>query len=356
MRRTLLTLLATAVLASAAAAQADKNARVERLRKLKIERYFKSVQENPDLDAKVKQRILRMREGATLGGEQDVIHQALILAYKDYKRGVALFMAEREKDALGAFRELLDSEDKYLAAYAGYRYGLCYLHLERFEHAAVAFTSVLNEYGRRVGCDIDAAFYLAVALGQDLQKEKALVAAQRFLDDYPDAPSRYRMAMEQMLNELVQEWESPLYDLAGRMKKVAREMDAGETGKETQSAQAEIITRLNELIKKAEDREGNQGGQGNRGGQPRGNQAPSAPATQSKLSPGSSRVGDLRGKQRGKAGDQWGKMKDREREEVLQALKEKLPDRYRGLVEQYMKRLAEGKRVTEPDESPAGEE
>ena len=179
MRRTLLTLLATAVLVSVAAAQADKNALVERLRKLKIERYFKSVQENPDLDAKVKQRILRMREDATLGGEQDVIHQALILAYKDYKRGVALFTAEREKDALGTFRELMDSEDKYLKAYAGYRYGLCYLHLERFEDAAAAFTSVLNEYGRRVGCDIDAAFYLAVALGQDLQKEKALVAAQR---------------------------------------------------------------------------------------------------------------------------------------------------------------------------------
>ena len=356
MRRTFLTLLATALVASVAAAQADKNALVERLRKLKIERFFKSVQESPDLDAKVRERILRLREGATLGGEQDVIHQALTLVSKDYKRGVALFLAEREKDALGVFRELLDSEDRYLAAYAGYRYGLCHLHMERVEDAAVAFTAVLNEHGRRVGCDIDAAFYLAVALGQDLQKEKALVAAQRFLDDYPDAPDRYRMAMEQMLNELVQEWESPLYDLAGRMKKVAREMDAGETGKETQSAQAEIITRLNELIKKAEDREGNQGGQGNRGGQPRGNQAPNAPAQSSKLSPGSSRVGDLRGKQRGKAGDQWGKMQDREREEVLQALKEKLPDRYRGLVEQYMKRLAEGKRVTEPDESPAGEE
>ncbi len=356
MRRTFLTLLATALVASVAAAQADKNALVERLRKLKIERFFKSVQDSPDLDAKVRERILRLREGATLGGEQDVIHQALTLVSKDYKRGVALFMAEREKDALGVFRELLDSEDRYLAAYAGYRYGLCHLHMERFEDAAVAFTTVLNEHGRRVGCDIDAAFYLAVALGQDLQKEKALVAAQRFLDDYPDAPDRDRKAMEQMLNELVQEWESPLYDLAGRMKKVAREMDGGETGKETQAAQAEIITRLDELIKKAEDREGNQGGQGNRGGQPRGNQAPNAPAQSSKVSPGASRVGDLRGKQRGKAGDQWGKMQDREREEVLQALKEKLPDRYRGLVEQYMKRLAEGKRVTEPDASPAGEE
>jgi len=47
-------------------------------------------------------------------------------------------------------------------------------------------------------------------------------------------------------------------------------------------------------------------------------------------------------------------MRDKEREEVLQALKQKFPDRYRELLEQYHKALAEGKRVTEPGEE-AGE-
>jgi hypothetical protein len=41
-------------------------------------------------------------------------------------------------------------------------------------------------------------------------------------------------------------------------------------------------------------------------------------------------------------------MRDKERDEVLQALKEKFPDRYRELLEQYNKALAEGKRVTAP--------
>ena len=43
-------------------------------------------------------------------------------------------------------------------------------------------------------------------------------------------------------------------------------------------------------------------------------------------------------------------MRDKERDEVLQALKEKFPDRYRELLEQYLKALAEGKRVTTPSE------
>ena len=47
-------------------------------------------------------------------------------------------------------------------------------------------------------------------------------------------------------------------------------------------------------------------------------------------------------------------MRDKERDEVLQSLKEKIPDRYRELQKQYDKALAEGKRVTEPAEE-AGE-
>jgi len=66
--------------------------------------------------------------------------------------------------------------------------------------------------------------------------------------------------------------------------------------------------------------------------------------------PGSSRVGDLRPKPKRNPGDRWGEMRDKERDEVLQALKEKFPERYRELLEQYHKALAEGKRVTEPAE------
>jgi predicted Fe-S protein YdhL (DUF1289 family) len=58
-------------------------------------------------------------------------------------------------------------------------------------------------------------------------------------------------------------------------------------------------------------------------------------------------VGDLRGKKRPKAGEKWGEMRDKERDEVLQALKEKFPGRYRELQEQYDRAIAEGKRVTE---------
>ena len=339
-----------AFLAAFAAADGSKNAELaKKLKQRKIDRFFESI-EASKLDEAAKKKVLLLKDGAVLGGEFGCIHQALLALHPNYKRADSLLLEDRFAAASDAFQLLTKSEDKYLKAYATFRFGLTEMNRERYEEAATVFKGVLNEYGRYVGCDIESAFYLAVCLGQNRDKEKAIVAAQRFLDDYPDAAARYRKAMEQMKAELVQEWESPLYDLAGRMNHVASKIKGGATGKLTQEKQKEIVGIIEELIKKAEEQE-NQGqgqGKGGGGGPPRGNKKSSNPADQSKVSPGASRTGSLRKKQRAKAGDKWGEMRAKEREEVLQALKEAFPDRYRELLEQYHKALAEGKRVTEP--------
>jgi tetratricopeptide (TPR) repeat protein len=345
--RTLLFLL---IVPAIAAAQETKNAELaRRLKERKIARFFQAIEGRQGLDAALKAKILALKEGATLGGEYGCIHQALLLLYPDYKRADTLLLNERLEAAAREFDRLRGDDFEYLKAYATHRYAVAQMNRERYEAAAAAFAEVLNDHGRYVGCDVDAAFYLVICLGQSLEKEKAIVAANAFLNDYPDAPERYRKAMEQIRNELVQEWESPLYELAGRMNHVARKIEGGETGQPTQEKQKEIVSIIEELIRRAKQKEGNSDQDGG-GGPPRGNQQPSSPANQSKAPPGSTRIGDLRPRPKRKPGDRWGEMRDKERDEVLQALKEKFPDRYRELLEQYHKALAEGKRVTEPAE------
>jgi len=322
---------------------------IEQLKQRKIERFFRKIEADATLDAAQKERLLRLKEGALLGGEYGCIHQALLERYPEYKRADTLLLDERYAAAAERFGTLRLSTDEYLKAYATFRLGLAEMNREHFEPAIVLFREMLNDWGRFVGCDVEAAFYLAVSLGQAREKEEALVAAQRFLDDYPDAPERYRLAMEQMKNELMREWESPLYDLAGRMNEVARRIDNGDTGDGTRGKQGEIVEIIDELIRRAEDQEGNQGqgGQGGQGGRNQGRPDASNPANRSEARRGEGGTGDLRPKAPPKAGEQWGQMRDKEREEVLQALKEKFPDRYRELLEQYNKALAEGQRVTE---------
>jgi len=320
----------------------------EKLKERKIARFFATVEKDGSLPADLKADVLKLREAGLLGGEFDCIHQALLRLHPDYQRADALLQSERLGAAAERFGALRESTDEYVRAYATFRYGVAQMNRERYEEASEAFTAVLNDHRKLSGCDVDAAFYLVVCLGQEREKEKAIAAANAFLKDYPDAPERYRMAMEQIKNELVQEWESPLYDLAGRMNHVARKIEGGETGEDTQVKQGEIVSIIDELIKRAEEREGQGQNGGGGSGPPRGNQQSSDPAKQSSAPPGDSRVGDLRPTPKRNPGDQWGQMRDREREEVLQALKEQFPDRYRELLEQYNKALAEGKRVTEP--------
>jgi len=320
----------------------------EKLKERKIARFFATIEKNDALPPDLKADVLKLREAGLLGGEFDCIHQALLRLHPDYQRADELLQSERLGAAAERFGVLRESKDDYVRAYATFRYGIAQMNRERYEEAAAAFTAVLNDHRKLSGCDVDAAFYLVVCLGQEREKEKAIAAANAFLKDYPDAPERYKMAMEQIKNELVQEWESPLYDLAGRMNHVARKIEGGETGDPTQEKQKEIVSIIEELIKRAEQQEGQGQNGGGGSGPPRGNRQSSNPANQSSAPPGASRVGDLRPNPKRKPGDQWGMMRDKEREEVLQALKEQFPDRYRELLEQYNRALAEGKRVTEP--------
>ncbi|HEX5137336.1 MAG TPA: hypothetical protein VFY93_10205 [Planctomycetota bacterium] len=349
MRKILLLPVPLLLLAAAVRAEAPASTElVEKLRQKKISRFFSRIEADATIPEALRKDVLKLREAGLLGGEFDCIHQALLLMNPDYQRADALFQSERYGAAAERLDPLRRSPDEYVRAYATFRYGLVQMNRERYEEAGQAFIQVLNEF-RFAGCDVDAAFYVVVCLGQEREKEKAIAAANAFLKDYPDAPERYKQAMEQLKNELVQEWESPLYDLAGRMTQVAKKIEGGETGEETQGKQKEIVNIIEELIKKAEDQEGQGGkGGGGGGGRPRGNQQPAGPANQSSVTPGASRVGELRPNPKKKPQDAWGEMRDKEREEVLQALKEQFPDRYRELLEQYNKALAEGKRVTEP--------
>jgi len=341
------------LLCALAAAEGPKAELVKKMQERKIERFFAHVEADRHLDPVARAKILKLREGALLGGEFCCMHQALLEMHPDYRRGDAMLLDERYAAAAEVFTALAQRDDEYLKAYATFRLGLAEMNRERYEPANAAFRKVLDEYGRHVGCDTEAAFYHAYSLSRSRRKEEAMVGAKRFLEDYPEAPQRYRQAMEQMLNELMQAWESPLYDLSDRMDEVAKKIEDGDTGSKTQGNQKEIVDIIEQLIKKAEQNEG--GGQGNDGGgngNPRGNDPSNSPANKSAAPPGAADTGDLRGKPQRKPGEQWGEMKDKEREDVLQALKEKIPDRYRDLLRQYDKALAEGKRVTTP--SPEG--
>ena len=78
------------------AAQETKNAELARkLKERKIARFFQTVEGHESLDAVLKAKVAKLKDGATLGGEYGCIHQALLILYPDYKRADALLLNER---------------------------------------------------------------------------------------------------------------------------------------------------------------------------------------------------------------------------------------------------------------------
>jgi hypothetical protein len=86
-------------------------------------------------------------------------------------------------------------------------------------------------------------------------------------------------------------------------------------------------------------REKEQQGDGKGGGQSGKQKNANRPANKSQL-PGGLTPGEINKTKPG-ATQEWGSMKEKERENALTLLKEKFPERYKELVEQYMKALAE---------------
>ena len=136
------------------------------------------------------------------------------------------------------------------------------------------------------------------------------------------------------------------------MDAIKRMLNKTETGDNTQDKQEQVVAELNRLIEMMRQKEQGGGGDGQGGGQQggqqqgqggnaQGNQQSGGPAQGSTLPGGESRVGDLAEGRRAANSDQWGNLRDKEREEAVQFLREKFPTRYREIIERYYRALAE---------------
>ena len=138
------------------------------------------------------------------------------------------------------------------------------------------------------------------------------------------------------------------------METIERMIRRSETGQPTRKRQEEVILTLDKLIELMREKEQSGGGKGQgqgqgKGGQqpgpggptPGGTQQPGGPAQQSQLPGGPSREGPLAEGRRDPTGEEWGNLRDAEREEAAQFLRERFPARYREILERYYRALAE---------------
>lgn len=202
-------------------------------------------------------------------------------------------------------------------------------------------------------------FHKAVSEHALLLKDEANRSIVRLLDDVSDAPDRYKLLATLMFFDMQQWQEKDLGKIARLMDNVERRLELARGGPKTQKTQKEIVARLDELIKKLENqqKQQQQGGGGGGGGQQPGQEPgcpsggegsqdgpstnqPNKPADVSRIMTNSG-PGNVDPKELKNLMEIWGKLPEGERVQRMTELTRGMPPRYRDVIENYFKKLAQ---------------
>lgn len=332
-------------------------------------------------------------------------HQArplsLAQAYPEYQEGIEAAAAGDETRAVERFTRLASGPQPYLAAHARLDLARLHVYRERFELARPLLERLTGPDQPHLADGGESLFLLGAVEARQMNRTNALKHLQQFLDNHPQAPERLRSGAHQLLAELKRYQPDSLDEVRAHMDDARRRLQLADVGTGTRQAQETVVALLAKLIKKGEDepppggggseqpsgqppddKPGDQPSQdpkkdkpgkpsskskpggpsqpGQSGSEPSGsaqaqrddspgplpgNPTIGGPANESVLPPaGGGGIGALSRVTRGDPGEAWGAARDRKRDEILNADKTQIPDRYRELVEQYYKSLQEEKR------------
>ncbi len=280
-----------------------------------------------------------------------LLADVLKVQHPELERALGLLLDEKTDAALKVFDELVKSEDAYLSAHANFYAARALAMEERYEQALPMLEILTTVQLDKTMFSGEAMFLKGVAQAETLDRRAAIDTLKDFAKSYPFASERMVIGALHLIDELSYLDEGTLGDVADRMDYSRRRLALAESGERTQDEQTRIVTIIDKLIEEAEEQENQckgggsgSGAPGGGGGSPSGNQQPGGPASHSSAAPGQGRMGALHKVARGSEDEAWGEARKREREEVLNAIKAKYPERYRVLIEEYYKSLQEDDR------------
>ena len=313
-------------------------------------------------DAVVRSFLKHLDEVGSARGEQakravndhadsavDALTEGLIALYPDYATAVEASDDDRLEDAVRQLTPLTQSDDAYLAADATFFLARTYMNHERYEDAVGHLENLTTSAGDVSVHQGPAQYFLGLAQSGLLEKQEAFDSYVKFLKENPNAPERMRVSAWRQAEKLMKIKDGELPDVHLRMDYSRRRLEQQKTDPDTQQQQDKIVKMLNKLIKEAEKKEASSKSSNTKKPQddkkpkqkPQDGKKPSAP----KPSPSKGSQGGKSSQPNGKAelksyddspASPWSRLRDRSRDPANTAVKEKLPARYRDIVERYM--------------------
>ncbi len=273
------------------------------------------------------------------------IPNALSAMNDAFQEARAAFVGGDMERAAARFEPLMQAADPYLAANAAALRMAALAQLQqwaRFDAAlADASTEVLEQH-TPIAAEIALLSVFSSIRGSRMSE--AARRATGLLERYADAPESVRLAAQQLLQQLESGGLAKLDAAREHMLSASGGLIESRAGDQVQAAQERAIALLDELIEQAQQQENQQRQQQQQQQQASASAsgaASGAPAGASTERTGAGEIGELRAPAPILPGESWGELPPAEREAILQDLRERAPARYRTLVEQYYRALAE---------------
>lgn len=185
------------------------------------------------------------------------------------------------------------------------------------------------------------AFWMAANHCSLNHKKEAQKWAEEVVGGFEKVPVRYREVAKQILYE-TEYWkteDTDVGDISREMRAVGKRLANAKAGPDTQKNQAEILRRLDKLIKQKEEE-----------AKAAAAQAKTKPEQQAKpmeesYIPYSDRAkGEVDAKRFKENADVWGKLPERQRAAAMVELTRGMPAKYRNAIESYFRQLEKTKR------------
>ncbi len=282
----------------------------------------------------------------------DAIHSALAKMYPEYQALTNAADAGELDVAKSKLSTLLETADKFLAADASFYVGRALMNAERFEEALPLLRDLQNDlfdYSANQGV---SQYYVGQALAGMLRHDEAVGALMEFLQTNPDAPERLRVSAWRQIQELQNVKPETIQDAYHRMDFSRRRLRFAEAGEQTQEEQHRVVKILAKLIEEEEKKQcsGGQCNKPNQQSQQNQQQAQNQPQQSKSQSGGNSSNPNGRFVEKSYdtgTASPWSRLRDMSRDPANVGLKDKLPPRYRELVERYNDAVDNNSRKTE---------
>ena len=272
--------------------------------------------------------------------KSETVTGGLTKIYPAYGTALESTQDEELASAIQQLKPFLSSQDKFLAADASFFLARSLMNEQQHEAALPILETLSSDMLNHSLHTGPAVYFSGVAQASLLENQRAIKSFTAFLNEYENAPERLRVAAWRQIQTIQKVEQGTMTDVLQRMDYSRRRLEIENTNEDTQTQQERVVSMLGKLIKKEEKKEcsncnSKKNSENKQGKEAKGSSGKKGQGKSDSGGASNNSNGVVRRSYDDGPASPWSQLRDRSRDPANNAVKERLPARYKRVVEKY---------------------